>query len=163
MLSRERDELYLLAEKGKTVMKKINEVSKIAGVSKRTLQYYDDEGILPLKRTSNNHRVYDQHTLEQVWQILVYKEMDFELKEIKYLLNLPQSQKEQYFNRQIKKIEEKIVTKEVQLKFISLVQNGDLPMQPAEGIEKTYMMQIKEVRENIKKKLTEGKTENGKR
>ena len=58
-------------------MKKINEVSRIVGVSKRTLQYYDDEGILQIERTANNHRVYDQHTLEQIWQILIYKEMDF--------------------------------------------------------------------------------------
>lgn len=144
-------------------MKKINEVSRIAGVSKRTLQYYDDEGILPIERTSNNHRVYDQHTLEQIWQILIYKEMDFGLNEIKYLLNLPQAQKEQYFNRQIERIEDKIVTKEVQLKFISLVRNGGLPMQPGEGCEKTYMMQIKEMREKMKKELTEGKKENGKR
>lgn len=63
----------------KGIMKKINEVSQLVGVSKRTLQYYDDEGILLIERTTNNHRVYDQHTLEQIWQILIYKEMDFEL------------------------------------------------------------------------------------
>lgn len=33
-------------EKGKTVMKKTNEVSELVGVSKRTLQYYDDEGLI---------------------------------------------------------------------------------------------------------------------
>lgn len=144
-------------------MKKINEVSRIAGVSKRTLQYYDDEGILSIERTPNNYRVYDQHTLEQIWQILIYKEMDFGLNEIKYLLNLPQAQKEQYLNRQIERIEEKIVTKEVQLKFISLVQKGCLPMQPGENNEKTYMMQIKEMREKMKREITEGKREDNKR
>lgn len=30
-------------------MKKVNEVSQLAGVSKRTLQFYDDEGLLPAK------------------------------------------------------------------------------------------------------------------
>ena len=61
-------------------MKKINEVSQIVGVSKRTLQYYDDEGILPIERTANNHGIYDQQALERIWQILIYKEMDFGLK-----------------------------------------------------------------------------------
>ena len=41
-------------------MKKTNEVSKLAGVSRRTLQYYDDEGILVVKRSQNNHRLYDE-------------------------------------------------------------------------------------------------------
>ena len=116
-------------------MKKINEVSRITGVTKRTLQYYDDEGILPIERTPNNYRVYDQYALEQIWQILIYKEMDFKLNEIKHLLNLSEEQKEQYFNRQMEKIQEKIVSKEVQLKFISLVQNSGLPMRPGENGE----------------------------
>ena len=44
-------------------MKKINEVSRLAGVSKRTLQYYDDEGLLLIERAQNNHRVYDGDAL----------------------------------------------------------------------------------------------------
>lgn len=51
-------------------MKRINEVSRIVGVSKRTMQYYDDEEILKIERTENNHRVYDQKVLEGLWQIL---------------------------------------------------------------------------------------------
>ncbi|MGI6094880.1 MAG: MerR family DNA-binding transcriptional regulator [Lachnospiraceae bacterium] len=49
-------------------MKKINEVSRFVGVSKRTLQYYDNEDILLIERTSDNHRVYDYHKLEQIWK-----------------------------------------------------------------------------------------------
>ena len=141
-------------------MKKINEVSRITGVTKRTLQYYDDEGILPIERTPNNYRVYDQYALEQIWQILIYKEMDFKLNEIKHLLNLSEEQKEQYFNRQMEKIQEKIVSKEVQLKFISLVQNSGLPMRPGENGEKTYLMQMKELREKMREEITEGKKKN---
>ncbi|MBM6852605.1 MerR family transcriptional regulator [Mediterraneibacter glycyrrhizinilyticus] len=39
-------------------MKKTNEVSKLVGVSRRTLQYYDDEGLLKVEKSSNNHRIY---------------------------------------------------------------------------------------------------------
>lgn len=131
-------------------MKKINEVSKIVGVSKRTLQYYDDEGILPIERTPHNHRVYDQNTLEQIWQILIYKEMGFELNEIKELLNLPQAQKEQYFNRQIESIENRIATIKVQKNFISLIQNMGFPEKPEDDCEKSYMAVIEEMREKMK-------------
>lgn len=62
--------------------KKIDEVSKLSGVSKRTLQYYDDEGILPVKRSKNNYRLYDDDTMEKLWEILWYKEMGFDLKKI---------------------------------------------------------------------------------
>lgn len=62
------------------MFKKIEEVSKLSGVSKRTLQYYDDEGILPVKRSKNNYRLYDDETMERLWKILWYKEMGFDLK-----------------------------------------------------------------------------------
>lgn len=54
-------------------MKKIKEASQLAGVSKRTLQYYDEEGILVTGRDAGNHRIYDPPALEQIWQILIYK------------------------------------------------------------------------------------------
>lgn len=50
------------------MFKKIDEVSKLSGVSKRTLQYYDDEGILPVKRSKNNYRLYDDETMERLWK-----------------------------------------------------------------------------------------------
>lgn len=53
------------------MFKKIEEVSKLSGVSKRTLQYYDDEGILPVKRSKNNYRLYDDETMERLWKNLM--------------------------------------------------------------------------------------------
>lgn len=54
-------------------MKKVNEVSRLAGVSKRTLQFYDDEGLLPAQRSKDNYRLYDDAALERLWEILVYR------------------------------------------------------------------------------------------
>ena len=68
------------AEEGKAVMKRTNEVSKLVGVSRRTLQYYDDEGLLGAKRSELNYRLYDQQALERIWRIMIFKEMGFELK-----------------------------------------------------------------------------------
>ena len=52
LLSRLRDSVSSSYEEVNNVWKKIEEVSKLSGVSKRTLQYYDDEGILPVKRSN---------------------------------------------------------------------------------------------------------------
>ena len=63
-------------------MKKIKDVSRISGLSKRTLQYYDDIGLLPAKRSKENYRLYDDNDLKRLWEILLYKEAGFELEEI---------------------------------------------------------------------------------
>ena len=73
-------------------MKKVNEVSRLAGVSKRTLQFYDDEGLLPAQRSKDNYRLYDDAALERLWEILVYRAMGLDLKEIKDLLTLSEKQ-----------------------------------------------------------------------
>ena len=90
-------------------MKKTNEMSKLAGVSKRTLQYYDDEGLLMTERTKDNHRLYDRQAMERIWEILVYKGMGFELKEIREILGASETEKNYYFRNLIKKLEEELV------------------------------------------------------
>lgn len=64
-------------------MKKTKEASEIAGISKRTLQYYDDIGLLRSQRDINNHRLYGDESLNRLWKIMVLKELGFELAEIK--------------------------------------------------------------------------------
>ena len=65
----------------------VNEVVKIAGVSKRTLQYYDLIGLLPAKkRTRAGYRLFGDNAIETLKTISHYKSMGFELKEIKEIL-----------------------------------------------------------------------------
>lgn len=131
-------------------MKKTNEVSKIVGVSKRTLQYYDDEGLLLLDRTSNNHRLYDQKTLERIWEILVYKEMGFELKEIKSYLEFPDNRQKKYFKQRIEEIQNEITKLKVQMRWILSVQNEGIPPIPTDTSENTYIESILELRERMR-------------
>ena len=59
-------------------MMTINKVSKLAGVSIRTLQYYDKIGLLkPAKYTESGYRLYDDTALEILQQILLWKELEF--------------------------------------------------------------------------------------
>ena len=68
----------------------INEVSKLSGVSIRTLQYYDTIGLLkPSSYTESGYRLYDDTALERLQQILLFRELEFSLKEIKEILDSP--------------------------------------------------------------------------
>lgn len=128
-------------------MKKTNEMSKLAGVSKRTLQYYDDEGLLITERTNDNHRLYDREAMERIWEILVYKEMGLELREIKKVFSLSETEKAEYFKNQIIEQKKNIRTIEGKIKFISLILEQGFPEMPDENSGITYICKIAELRE----------------
>lgn len=65
----------------------VKKVAKMSGVSVRTLHFYDEVGLLkPASRASNGYRFYDETQLLTLQQILFYRELGFELKQIKRLL-----------------------------------------------------------------------------
>lgn len=133
-------------------MKKTNEVSKLVGVSRRTLQYYDDEGMLLVERTENNYRLYDEKALERIWRVMLYKEMGFKLKEIKQLLLLSENKQEEYLGLRVEKVNSQIRGLEEQKEFISLILKYGMPQIPEENKGMTYVSSIKELREKMKEK-----------
>lgn len=71
-------------------MLKIHEAAKLTGVTVRTLQYYDRIGLLPPSElTEAGYRLYDQHSLEVLQQILFFRELNFPLQQIKKILYDP--------------------------------------------------------------------------
>ena len=57
-----------------------NKLSKMAGVSARTLRYYDEIGLLkPVRVASSGYRIYGQQELDTLQQILFYRELGFPL------------------------------------------------------------------------------------
>ena len=69
-------------------MRTVNEVSKLTGVSVRTLHHYDEIGLLhPTSVTEAGYRLYDDAALERLQHILLFKELQFPLKDIKGILN----------------------------------------------------------------------------
>ena len=83
-------------------MMTVNEVSKLAGVSIRTLQYYDSIGLLkPAKYTGSGYRLYDDTAMERLQQILLFRELEFPLKEIKEIVTRPDFDKEKALDQQI--------------------------------------------------------------
>ena len=83
-------------------MMAVNEVSKLTGVSIRTLQYYDTIGLLkPVEYTEAGYRLYDDTSLERLQQILLFKELEFPLKEIKGIIEAPNFDRNRALEQQI--------------------------------------------------------------
>ena len=71
-------------------MRTVKEVSKLTGVSVRTLHYYDAIGLLkPTKITKAGYRMYDDTAISRLQNILLFRELQFPLKEIKVILDSP--------------------------------------------------------------------------
>lgn len=68
----------------------VKQVAQLAGISIRTLHHYDRLRLLkPSVRTEAKYRLYGEHELLRLQQILFYKELDFALHEIKAILDDP--------------------------------------------------------------------------
>ncbi|MGN1418168.1 MAG: MerR family transcriptional regulator [Acutalibacteraceae bacterium] len=84
-------------------MRTVNQVSKLTGVSVRTLHHYDTIGLLkPTAVTQAGYRLYDDTALERLQQILLFRELEFSLKDIKAILESPNFDREQALKQQIK-------------------------------------------------------------
>ena len=80
----------------------VHEVSRLTGVSIRTLQYYDKIGLLrPAEYTEAGYRLYDDAALETLQQILLFRELEFPLKDIKKIIGSPDFDRNRALEQQI--------------------------------------------------------------
>lgn len=86
----------------------VKELSKLAGVSIKTLHLYDELGLLkPKFRTDVGYRYYTEKELFRLQQIIIYKELDFPLKEILKILDSSEFQLLEALENQKKLLESK--------------------------------------------------------
>ena len=68
----------------------VKKLAAMSGVSVRTLHLYDGLGLLvPAYRAANGYRFYEEPQLLMLQQILFYRELGFELKQIKGIIAQP--------------------------------------------------------------------------
>jgi MerR family transcriptional regulator, thiopeptide resistance regulator len=68
----------------------VKQLSKLAGVTPRTLHHYDAIGLLkPSRIGANGYRYYEQESLLRLQQILFYRELDIPLDEIRKIMGRP--------------------------------------------------------------------------
>ena len=84
----------------------IHEVSKLAGVTVRTLHHYDAIDLLPpTALTEAGYRLYDDTALARLQSILLFRELEFPLKDIKRILDDPNFDQAAALEDQIKLLE----------------------------------------------------------
>ena len=83
-------------------MKTVHEVSQLTGVSIRALQHYDNIGLLhPAARSKSGYRLYSQDDLARLQQILLFRELEFSLKDIRRMLESPDFDRNRALRQQI--------------------------------------------------------------
>lgn len=80
----------------------VSEISRLTGVSVRTLHYYDEINLLKPSFVDkhNGYRFYDEKSLERLQQILFYRELDFTLKTILQIITSPNYNKKEALSQQ---------------------------------------------------------------
>ncbi len=125
----------------------VQRLAVLAGISTRTLRYYDEIGILkPARVNSSGYRIYGQAEVDTLQQILFYRELGLSLESIKEIITAPS------FDRvkALAEHREKLLTKRAQLD--SLILTVEKTIASTEGRIK---MSDKEKFEGFKKKLVE--------
>ena len=65
----------------------VKQLSKLAGITPRTLHHYDEIGLLKPSRVGDNgYRYYGEESLLRLQQILFYRELDIPLADIKQIM-----------------------------------------------------------------------------
>lgn len=87
----------------------INELAKLAGISTRTLRYYDKQGLLKARRNpENNYRYYEESEVDQLQKILFLKLFDLPLAQIKQVMQTsPKTQYQVLRNQRSKLVAQK--------------------------------------------------------
>lgn len=89
-------------------MKTVTDIAKITGVSVRTLHHYDAIGLLkPTEVTEAGYRLYDDAALERLYLILLFRELEFPLKEIQRILDAPDFDRNRILERQVELLKAK--------------------------------------------------------
>lgn len=87
-------------------MRTVKEVSELTGVSVRTLHHYDNIQLLtPTKVTKAGYRLYDDAAMKRLHMILLFRELQFPLKDIKEILDSPDFDQEEAMDQQIQLLE----------------------------------------------------------
>ncbi|WP_370224358.1 MerR family transcriptional regulator [Cytobacillus sp.] len=129
----------------------VQKLAQLAGVSSRTLRYYDEIGILkPARTNSSGYRIYGQQEVDRLQQILFYRELGVSLEQIKEIITAPAFDAADA----LKEHREKLLEKRKQLDL--LITNVEKTIASAEG---GTTMSDKEKFEGFKKKMIEDNEE----
>lgn len=137
-------------------MRTVNEVSKLTGVSVLTLHHYDAIGLLkPTKITEVGYRLYDDTAIRRLQNILLFRELQFPLKQIKSILDSPMFDQKEALKQQIKLLELQRKHIDELISFARDIQKGGVDKMNFNAFDKT---EIEQYSEEVKKRWGSTKT-----
>jgi Predicted transcriptional regulators len=123
----------------------VQKLGQLAGVSTRTLRYYDELGLLkPVRVSSSGYRIYGEAEVDLLQQILFFRELGISLEQIKQIVTDPSFDKA----NALKEHREQLLNRRRQLD--NLIRNVELSIKHAEG---RISMSDKQKFEGFKQKL----------
>lgn len=130
-------------------MKKVKEVSEITGLTVRTLHYYDTQGLLkPRFVNEEGYRFYDDDNLKVLGQIMILRELDYSIGDIKRFLSLDDEDKIKSLDDQIELLRRKITRSEEMIDIAKKIKKGGFEIMDLKKMDKTeYDEYAKEAKE----------------
>ena len=126
-------------------MKTVREVSKLTGVSVRTLHHYDAIGLLkPSRVTEAGYRLYDDTALARLQSILLFRELQFSLKEIRAILDAPSFDPADALTQQIALLELQQKRLTALIAFAREIQKKGVFQMEFQAFDKTELERYKE-------------------
>lgn len=130
-------------------MKSVNEVSKLSGVSRRTLQYYDEIGLLPPSAIKESgYRQYDDDSLRRLWSILFYKELGMSLDDIRLLLENPKKNEKELLRQHKQALMEKQSQLQKMVLSVDRILNDDFDISMLRDFDKNRIETVKKTHAN---------------
>lgn len=130
-------------------MKTISQVAKLTGISIRTLQYYDEIGLLkPSDLTQSGYRLYDDEALQRLQQILFFRELGFKLKDIREILESPDFDRIAAFKKQKELLLLKRNRTEKLIQLLSRLEKGEQCMSFKEFDLSDYINALEDFKSN---------------
>lgn len=134
----------------------VKQVSRLCGLSVRTLHYYDRIGLLkPTAKSDSNYRLYDETCLVRLQEILLLKELGFSLHEISKILDNPNynritalKQQKELLKLKRNRLDEIISMLEKQLKGEKTMDIETFNQEKIEEAKNKYAQEVKQRWEN---------------
>lgn len=131
-------------------MMTVNEVSRLTGVSVRSLHHYDAIGLLkPAKVTEAGYRLYGDAEVVRLQNILLFRELQFPLKQIRTILDSPDFDRQEALAQQIKLLELQLAHTQELISFAHRLQEKGVETMDFKAFDKE---EIKQYEEEVRKR-----------
>lgn len=102
----------------------INEVVTLTGLTKKAICYYEENGLINLKKGFNGYREYSEKEIAILNEISLYRKLDISIRDIKLIIN--NQNKKDILNKILEEKHKKEIQIKMQKTFLDRVINNDL-------------------------------------